>query len=256
MIERKLTEFMWPGSIIPESMESGQLLTIMLILVIAFFALKKIRKGYRTSKYHKETRKRKKKVEKSPGALGEYETSRVLERLKGKKKFIFNAYIPKNSGSGCTETDIIVVHEKGILVIENKNYTGLVYGDAENSKWVHMIGKKKFLFYNPIYQNEGHIRTLRSYLKHEFGQEYEDLPYESVIVFNDRTRIGRIRHVRKQAIICSSKKAARKLNRKLRRMPVVLSEKEMEAVYRKLKTETRVFFWVKTAHKREVSKKR
>ena len=56
-------------------------------------------------------------------------------------------------------------------------------------------------------------------------------------------------------MICSSRKVARKLNRKLRKMPVVLSENEMEDIYRKLKAETQVFFWVKAVHKKEVRRK-
>lgn len=258
MAGSRLAEYRLPGGVMPEGVISEHMVSIVLILVLVFLVfagVRRVGKGYRESNYYKETGKKKRKVERNPGALGEYETSRVLERLKGKKKFVFNAYIPKSSGSGCTETDIIVIHEKGILVVENKNYSGLVYGDAKKPQWIHIVGRRKFFFYNPIYQNDGHIRTLRRYLRDHMGKEYEDLPCESLIVFNDRTKIGRIRHAGKRVMICSSRKVARKLNRKLRKMPVVLSENEMEDIYRKLRAETQVFFWVKAVHKKEVRRK-
>lgn len=233
---------------------AGMAVVCLALAFLILTGIRRARKSYKKSSYHKETKKRKKKVEQDPGATGEYETSRALERIKGRKRFIFNAYIPKGSRSGCTETDIIVIHEKGILVIENKNYGGMVWGDAKNSQWYHMVGGRRFLFYNPIYQNKGHIRTLRKYLEEKLGRESFGIPYESVIVFNDRTRIGRIRHVKKQALVCSSRKAARKLNRRLRRMPVVLDEEQMERIYQILKAETKVFFWVKASHKRNIRK--
>ena len=76
-----------------------------------------------------------KKVESSTGTEGEYETSLALEkRVRGKRRFVFNAYIPCRSGAS-TETDIVMIHEKGIFVIENKNYYGQVKGRADREYW-------------------------------------------------------------------------------------------------------------------------
>ena len=51
-----------------------------------------------THLYHLETGNKRKKVKEDKGAAGEYETSMALEKVKGKKRFIFNAYIPKRNG--------------------------------------------------------------------------------------------------------------------------------------------------------------
>lgn len=58
------------------------------------------------------------------GAYGEYLTQYLFNsvRFKGYYKSLTNIYVPyRNSTS---EIDVLIIHQKGIYVIESKNYSG------------------------------------------------------------------------------------------------------------------------------------
>ena len=208
------------------------------------------KREYRRSEYRAETGKRYKKVENSPGTEGEYQTSLALEkRVRGNRRFVFNAYIPCRSG-GSTETDIAMIHEKGIFVIENKNYSGRVKGRADREYWEHIQSGRRQTFYSPVYQNLGHVRHIRRLLE-ERGYR---LPMVSVVVFNDRLERLQVRRKGRDVIVCRSRRAPGAINRRLRRMERVLGERELEEVYEILKEQTRPFWWVRRGQKKRVEK--
>ena len=69
--------------------------------------------------------------EESIGEHGEKLTERELKfvRLLGRKgKILRNVYIPKDNGE-TTEIDVVYITQKGIFVIESKNYSGWIFGD-------------------------------------------------------------------------------------------------------------------------------
>ena len=78
------------------------------------------------------------------------------------QQILRNVYIPTPKGT--TEIDLLVLSKKGILVFECKNYSGNIYGDGKRKKWVQYLGKKKFYFLNPIFQNRVHVNYLNSFL--------------------------------------------------------------------------------------------
>ncbi len=81
------------------------------------------------------------------------------------------------------------------------------------------------------------------------------LPLISVVVFNDKGRLKRVRKLkREKAIVTTSRKAAGKIKRRLRFMETVLEEKDMDEIYRILKERAEVFRWVKKNHRKKVEK--
>lgn len=83
--------------------------------------------------------------------------------------------IPFNETS--TQIDHIYVSPYGIFVVETKNYSGWIFGSAQQAKWTQVVYKKKSSFQNPLRQNYAHIKALSKLL---------DLPeqkFHSVIVF-------------------------------------------------------------------------
>ena len=86
-----------------------------------------------------------------------------------------NVYIPTNSGK-TSEIDILVVSKKGLFVIECKNYAGHIYGDAKRKNWIQYVGRKKSLFYNPLWQNRTHCENLKNYLA-----KYGNIPVVSLV---------------------------------------------------------------------------
>ena len=64
------------------------------------------------------------------GKHGEKLTERELKlvRLFGRKgKTLRNVYVPKNNGE-TSEIDVLYITQKGIFVIESKNYSGWIIG--------------------------------------------------------------------------------------------------------------------------------
>jgi len=126
---------------------------------------------------------------KDKGSTGERLTYREL--TKGlfsklfKKNHVFrNVYLEKEDGK-LTEIDIIAVSNKGIFVIESKNYSGWIFGSEQNANWVQTLPNGfKTKFYNPIWQNNSHVKALKGLLK-----EYEEIKYFSMIVFSERCEL-------------------------------------------------------------------
>lgn len=79
-----------------------------------------------------------------------------------KYKLLYDVTIPKKGGT--TQIDHIVLSRFGIFVIETKNYSGWIYGNAKQRKWTQVCYKKKNSFQNPLHQNNGHIRALMALL--------------------------------------------------------------------------------------------
>ena len=133
------------------------------------------------------------------GNIGEALTEEVLERFEKYNydiygKTIRNVYIPK-SETETTEIDVMYITARGIFVLESKNYSGWIFGRENDSYWTATlpagIGRSiKNKFYNPLKQNENHIRYLREYLKQYFPNK--DFKIFSIIVFSDRCELKSI----------------------------------------------------------------
>lgn len=177
--------------------------------------------------------KRKKRLEREKrlrekGEEGELSTALLLDRVRGYKRLLHHVYVPKADGSGTSEIDLVMVHEKGIIVIENKNYRGYIYGKEDDLYWTQVYRKRyKRNFYNPVRQNQSHIRHLKRLLK---GYSDHPVPYISVITFNDRGKLKRIRVDGDSALVISSRRVRRCLRRRLRRMPRVLTRSQVDGI--------------------------
>ncbi len=91
---------------------------------------------------------------------GEYLSFNKLEKIKGDHRILTNVYLPKGNGE-TTEVDLIYIHETGIYVLESKNYSGWIFGDEKSKYWMQTLQNgHKEKFYNPIFQNNTHIKYL------------------------------------------------------------------------------------------------
>lgn len=86
-------------------------------------------------------------------------------------------YITRNDGK-FSQIDLVVATRVGIIVFEVKDFSGWIYGKGNQTKWTQVLayGNEKYRFYNPIMQNNTHIKQLRQKLK-------ENVPFYSVVVF-------------------------------------------------------------------------
>lgn len=155
----------------------------VLVVVFAIFAL--IHEiYYRKGSYYGVTKLPFISVRSDLGRYGEY---LIYKNLKSYEKmgarFLFNVYIPKEDGE-TTEIDVIMICSKGLFVFESKNYSGWIFGNEGQMNWYQTLptgkGKsRKTSFYNPIKQNNSHIKHLKKLVG-------EEIPIYSVIAFSQR----------------------------------------------------------------------
>lgn len=98
------------------------------------------------------------------------------------KAIFHDLYIKK--GKDFSQIDIVVATKVGLIVFEVKDYSGWIFGRAKDKKWTQSFydryhrKKHTYRFYNPVLQNESHIKALQKQSK-----QFAKLPFYSVIVF-------------------------------------------------------------------------
>ena len=116
------------------------------------------------------------------GREGERRVARQLARLP--RRFytvISDVLLPSGPTGATTQIDHIVVSTRGVFVIETKRLSGAIRGSEHAQNWTQTTphGEER-TFYNPLLQNEGHIRALRKLMP-----ELDPGLFVSMVVFTD-----------------------------------------------------------------------
>lgn len=116
------------------------------------------------------------------GNAGEDITYGILNGSGKKYRIYRNLFVPTENGT--TELDMVLLHKKAVIVIENKNWDGKVYGGEYDNYWYSYprdTKRKPVSHFNPVEQNERHCRRLYEYLGDKLisGDKIE-----SLVVFN------------------------------------------------------------------------
>lgn len=179
---------------------------------------------------------------KSPTVKGRRSEQSVARKLnvdsvwKRSGKTLTNVYVPKWSG-GTAEIDVLYITRKGLLVLENKNYAGYIFGNETNKNWTVTLyagknwlgGKKveKHQFYNPIWQNRTHIKCLKEYLR-------TNIRTFSLITFSNRGELKSITVNSPDVFVCSHIDLSRVLREIWDETPDILTDEQIEEIYEKL----------------------
>ena len=217
-------------------------LAVVGILIVVQVALYLYRKDvYEKSEYYALTKYPYRTVLKDTGLYGEYLIYKNLRNLPGEKKFLFNSYVPKGGG-GTTEIDVIMLHSSGIYVFESKNYSGAIYGTETHRTWTQVFRNgHKEKFYNPLMQNNTHIKWLQAFLP-----EIPEGAFFSVIAFSDRCRLQKINLKSNRHMVMHRRDIYEALRWSSERR--ILSEETIDRLYQKLYPLTQVSGEVKQAH--------
>ena len=169
------------------------LIQIGLIMVLFFFGTFGLfffvkRSSYQSSRYYRLTREPFLRIVRDKGKWGEYLTTRQLDQVSGYGTYVFNTYLPRARGEGTTEIDVTFIHESGIYVLESKNYSGWIFGREQDRQWTQQFQNRfKQRFYNPIKQNEGHLKSMQRFL-----EGTDPALFHSLIVFSERCELKKI----------------------------------------------------------------
>lgn len=177
------------------------------------------------------------------GAYGEYLTEYMFsnENIEGYFKSLHNIYIPYKGKT--SEIDVLLIHEKGLFVIESKNYSGWIFGSEDQYKWTQVLNKQnKNKFYNPIKQNETHIKALSQYIDTDRKQMI------SFIVFSERCELKKVPEDTEQYKILRRHHLLRELRKELNKRESVFTYEDIRDIYDSLKPLTEVTEKVKQEH--------
>lgn len=182
------------------------------------------------------------------GAEGEMKIASILKSTPGNGKILLNTYIPKiNNHKEFTEIDIIYINSSGIYVIESKNYSGVIVGGDGYSQWEQRLrgNNNKYRFYNPVRQNEGHIKHLQNLL-YNVNKD----AFHSLIVFSDHCKL----EVHSYADVINRRELKEFIFSKLKSQPNVLTTENIDDIYIKLLPYTQVSDEFKEQHIKNIEK--
>ena len=173
------------------------------------------------------------KLSSDKGIEGEYLVSLELRDFEGDDfKIIHNIYVPKADGT-TAEIDILCITSIGLLVIENKNYSGWIFGSANDSSWTQsMYGKKTSTFYNPLLQNKSHIKALSEYLG------INESMMTSIVLFSDNCELRKVPESTRESIIIQFHDLHDLIEFLLKNRPAVINSNEIKVLSDKVLTQT------------------
>lgn len=185
------------------------------------------------------------------GWYGETLTKQELwfVKLFGRKgKTLGNIYVPKDDG-GTTEIDVVYITQKGIFVIESKNYSGWIFGDENDSQWTAMLAnKQKNRFYNPIKQNRTHIKWLGKLVG-------DEVPLFSIIVFSERCELKKVSIYSSDVRVIKRDYLYGTIRSIWNETPDKLDEARVSEIYTELKKLSKADQSVKEAHVNAIKEK-
>lgn len=227
------------------------MITAIIVLILVYFLVIRPEKEFKKTTYYKITHNTLSKTRSDVGCLGEYMCYKYLADYENTgARFLFNVYIPRDDTT--TEIDVLMIHHTGLYVFESKNYDGWIFGTDTNTNWTqslpqgHTSIKKKF--YNPIMQNNTHIK----YLKKQVG---ENVPCHNIVVFSERCTLKSttIKPDAEYKVI-QRNNLQQTVDEMTSRQPV-LSPEQIEAIFNQLYPYTQVTEEVKQAHIQQINQR-
>ena len=219
------------------------LVPIIIFILVYYYRVKK----YKEESYYKITHVSYFAVRHDNGRYGEYLTYKKLIKFeKQGAKFLFNIYIPKND-EATTEIDVLMISHKGIFVFESKNYSGWIFGSDSQKYWYQTLPsgqrkRHKEKFYNPIFQNNTHIKYLKSMLG-------DQISFYSIITFSERCTLKNINLKTSKASVINRYQLYNLVSSIYKNIPEnLLSDAQIEKIYNTLYPYTQVDENVKQKH--------
>jgi nuclease-like protein len=98
--------------------------------------------------------------------LAQFVTGRIGARrihrvLSARSKDVLDDFLLPGAYGGLTRIDHAILTSGGILCIQTKHYSGIIFGDADEPQWTNVDGIHRRRFLNPLIQNEGRTRALQ-----------------------------------------------------------------------------------------------
>ena len=182
------------------------------------------------------------------GRVGEETTEAIVSRIKECEYTLTNLYIPTAKG-GTTEIDLVAFTNRGLLVLETKNYSGTIHGDEDSDQWFASVYTQNNYFYNPLKQNATHTKYLDKAVA-------LNIPIYSIIVFSDRCSLEYLPHSFKDVYICQMSTLMKTIEEIFDENPACVPAHILSTVYNRVKNYANPSEEVIRRHKEYVRSKR
>ena len=100
---------------------------------------------------------------------------RIRRALEARSPDVLHDFILPGSYGGLIKIDHALLTAGGILCIQTKHYSGIVFGAEDEPQWTNVDSTLRRRFLNPLIQNEGRTRALQKVVP--------DVPVANVVVF-------------------------------------------------------------------------
>ena len=100
---------------------------------------------------------------------------RIRRALEARSPDVLHDFILPGSYGGLIKIDHAILTAGGILCIQTKHYSGIVFGAEDEPQWTNVDSTLRRRFLNPLIQNEGRTRALQKVVP--------DVPVANVVVF-------------------------------------------------------------------------
>jgi len=101
--------------------------------------------------------------------------ARIRTALAKRSSSVLHDFIIPGAYGGLAKIDHAILTAGGILCIQTKHCSGVVFGDADEPQWTNVDGTRRRRFLNPLIQNEGRARALRKVVP--------EVPVANLVVF-------------------------------------------------------------------------
>lgn len=221
---------------------------------------------YNKSLYAHEKKYSWSKVLFNKGILGEYRVAQVLEGIPGCRKLLYNVYVPLgktyqdkegNTHKAFTEIDLLMIHERGMVVVEAKRYKGWIFGNDHQNTWtVTYKGGNKRKFHSPLVQNDRHIEALRAWMQSKYHKQYDisALPFYNLVVFSGECELKKINVTKEGQYVTRIEKLPQIYSKIMNNQQTnkIFTPQEVVTLYREIGVLTQVTPQEKRAHKERV----
>jgi len=85
--------------------------------------------------------------------------ARTIKRI---SKYVMHNVIIPDAVEGSSYIDWLVLTPRGILVLSQKPYSGMIFAAENISQWTQVIGRRSYTFNNPLQQLEVDVVTIKS----------------------------------------------------------------------------------------------
>ncbi len=182
------------------------------------------------------------------GLRGEYKVFQELESLELEKQIYTNLYVSANHR--INEIDVVLLTRKGVFVFEMKNYGGTIYGDENEKFWTQVLTKNaQHQFYNPIWQNRGHVNALKTYLMRTNSKSFY-----SYVVFGDRCHLNDLSKNFSSTTVINQCELMEVLVQHLNKLSNVMSNNEYQRTHTMLQSCTHASEATKRKHRNQFDK--